>query len=660
MQGSLFTPMALAMAVFAATGIVDSAVSPAEAFSSTSSSMLPTRTSPQSTKRTPTSVFVSRSNEGNEKETKREGGEESEEEFQRRMAVVRSLQMSFYGKDASKEETTENGNSESDDSSKSSSSGFGAPELDPPTGKISNLPLFRAAWYELPGRSNVLIIRDPIYTNMFERMFYTHNNNNVAIGSESTNTTRNNSKMTPWVFGHLYTPKEKKKDKKMKKALSKTSSNHRTRKLLAWNETNRNAGTMVSALSSPAVLGTLMYVRDYRRLKDGRILALVQAAEKFVVDEVQQSLPYAIADVKILPDVEELGLKETTGVENSSADMAEDSSEGGLPSSVYSCDENDEDERFLVNCLRAEEGTSAGPARARAIFESIHSYHHYECDPQQRLDGIPNKSDLGIIDVTHDAISKALPYCRFSNITETLPKSYEVRTEEIVFPPQPSSPSLEFQLLRRGITKIPPSDRRFSYNTEPTYSSSSVDEGGNSVEASRAWTTDELEYELWLVLDYFSAATKKPVSPVLLALMPSEEQMPKAWPSGFRLKDMLEEHRCKNPQAVSSCISSNNIVYPNQRRQRRFSFSAAHLLESVLPISEGSSNHQEGIYSDNFRNGGRRCAPKSDKNTGTFEVEEIQELRALLLSIPSTRQRLRVVLETFHRWRLYQECDEFA
>lgn len=640
MQGPSLKPMALLMTVFAVTGIIASTLSPAEAFSSTSSSNILARTFTQSMDPATTTLFVSRSSEGNEKETKREGGEESEEEFQRRMAVVRSLQMSFYGKDASKEEKidSDSDNQGDGDSSKASNPCNGPPELDAPTGKLLNLPLFRAAWYELPGRSNVLIIRDPIYTNMFERIFYTRNKNN------------NDAKITPWVFGHVFTPKEKTNDKK--------------RKLSGWNETNHNVDITASTLSSPAVLGTLMYVRDYRRLKDGRILALVQAAEKFVVDEIQQSLPYAIADVKILPDVEELKLEETHGAGTPSTEtVGEDSGEGALLSSVYSCDESDEDEQFLVNCLRANEEIAAGPARARAIFESIHSYHHYECDPHQRLDGVPDKSDLGIVDITHDAISKALPYCRFSNLTETLPKSNEVRTDEKVCPPQSSatqspSPSLEFQLLRRGITKIPPSDLRFSYNTEPTYSSASGDE---TVETSRRpWTTDKLEYELWLVLDYFSAATKKPVSPVLLALLPKEDHMPKAWPSSFRLKDMLEEYHRKNPMAVSSYSSSNN-EYPNERRQRRFSFSAAHLLESVLPINEGSSNQQEGIYSDNFRNGGRHCAPESsDKNTATFGVEEIQEFRALLLSIPSTRQRLRVVLETFHRWRLYQECDEFA
>mmetsp|Transcript_5577 Transcript_5577/g.11541 ORF Transcript_5577/g.11541 Transcript_5577/m.11541 type:complete len:650 (-) Transcript_5577:127-2076(-) len=644
--------ISLALALLAVTGMISSTLSPAEAFCA---STILSRTVEFSTRST-TTVSVSQSNEGNEKETKREGGEESEEEFQRRMAVVRSLQMSFYGEDALKEETSSNGKSEDEGSSSTSSSPYGLPELDVQTGRIKNLSLFRAAWYELPGRSNVLIIRDPVYTNMFERMFYTVNNDDND--SENIEPTSNN-KMTPWVFGHVYTPRVK-KDKKSKKTLPKKTN--ASRQFLAWNETNRNVDTTASALSSPAVLGTLMYVRDYRRLKDGRILALVQAAEKFVVDEIRQSLPYAIADVKILPDVEELGLEETSGVDASKAETigenSDEDSSSTLPSSVYSCDENDEDERFLVNCLRADEGTSVGPARARATFESIHSYHHYECDPQQRLDGIPQKSDLGIIDITHDAISKALPYCRFSNTTEPLTRLKELTWEEKAKPMKESttpSPSLEFQLLRRGITKIPPSDRRFSYNTEPTY------EGNEAIElSSRPWTTDELEYELWLVLDYFSAATKKPISPILLALLPSEDQMPKAWPSNFRLKDMLEEHRRKNPQTMSR--SSSDTMYPNQRRQRRFSFSAAHLLESVLPISEGSSssNHAEGIYSDNFRNGGRRCAPQSSDKTGTFGVDEIQELRSLLLSIPSTRQRLRVVLETFHRWRLYQESDEFA
>jgi hypothetical protein len=632
------------VATLLATGMVTTERYRAEAFSFTTP-----RTRKVAAART-TPLFVSQSNnKGNsdEKGTAQEGGgEESEEDFQRRMAVVRSLQMSFYGKDASKEETVSTTPNSSSDDTPSALVG-NPPELDASTGMITRLPLFRAAWYELPGRSNVLIIKDPIYTNMFERMFYTANNSN----SES------NRKITPLVFGHLYTPKGTKHDEKTKKPLGGSKP-----QLLAWNETTESAAP---DFSSPAVLGTLMYVRDYRRLKDGRILALVQGAEKFVVETVHQSLPYAIADVRVLPDVEDLGKLEERDADNNKETkskglkVSEESPKGNDVSFVYSCDENDEDERFFVNCLRADEGASAGPARARSVFESIHSYHHYECDSHQNLDGIPQKSDLGIADITHDAISKALPHSRFSNSTEALVWTKEMSTPRFSETDEFSlSPSVEFQLLRRGISKIPPSDRRFSYNTEPTYASatptSTNDDDESSGPTQRPWTTEELEYELWLVLDHFSAVTNKALSPDLLALMPSEDAMTKAWPSNFRLKDVFEEYQKDNSQQVAgSSSSSSSRLYPNHRRQRRLSYSAAYLLEAILPIREG------GADSDNFR--GSRCVPSSsESNTGAFEVDEIQELRALLLAVPSTRQRLRAVLEHFHRWRLYQECDEFA
>lgn len=693
----------LAATALLATALALLAASPAAAFS------FPGRSTKRTTTRSTTTsvvVFVSNFNEGDSKKTMdEEGGEESEEDFQRRMAVVRSLQMSFYGKDASKDETQQqqqqqqqegvpNGgtagkeeDATSDDTtasatnvrSRSPPSSLGPPSLDPHTGTIHNLPLFRAAWYELPGRSNVLILRDPIYTNMFERMFYTRKNG--VLGSS----------LTPWVFGHLYTPNND--DAGGDGGEEENTGDHRARAskksekrgacgdntLSAWNETKATA-TGDDSLSSPAALGTLMYVRDYRRLKDGRILALVQAAEKFVVEEVLQTLPYSIVDATVLPDVEELKLElrenttQNAGAGSTSSSTSSNNNNNDAVSSVYSCDESDRDERYLVAGLRADEGASAAPARVRAVSESVFSYHHYECDPHQKLDGIPHKSDLGIIDITHDAISRALPYCRFSNATmaaatrttsQTTSEAAAAREDSREPPPSSGSPSLEFRLLRKGITRIPPSDRRFSYNKEPTYPASNGDgqnNGKNENESpsavSRPWTTEELEYELWLVLDYFSSVTNKPLSPILLALLPSEGQMPKAWPPGFRLKELVEkEQQLLHKDDTTS--SASGFEYPHQRRQRRLSYSAAYLLEAIVPIGSGSDTG--GRYSDNFRSGGRRCAPESTgKSTGTFEVDEVQELRARLLSVPSTRQRLRVVLEEFHRWRLYRECDEFA
>merc|ERR1712025_1169745 len=114
--------------------------------------------------------------------------------------------------------------------------------------------------------------------------------------------------------------------------------------------------------------------------------------------------------------------------------------------------------------------------------------------------------------------------------------------------------------------------------------------------------------------------------------MPSEDAMTKAWPSDFRLKDALEEYHKDHPDSISK-------LYPNHRRQRRLSYSAAYLLEAILPIGDGSAE------SDNFR--GSRSAPvfssSESDNTGTFETDESQELRARLLAVPSTKQRLKLV-----------------
>jgi hypothetical protein len=72
-----------------------------------------------------------------------EGEQETEEDFKRRMALVRSLQKSYYR-----------------------STNFTRPAVDPTTGIITDLPLWRVGWTELPGRSNMLNVHEPIYTNL--------------------------------------------------------------------------------------------------------------------------------------------------------------------------------------------------------------------------------------------------------------------------------------------------------------------------------------------------------------------------------------------------------------------------------------------------------------------------------------------------------------
>ena len=168
--------------------------------------------------------------------------EESDEEKDR-MALVRSLQQSFY---------------KSDPQTPS--------QLDESTGIIKDLTLWRAPWWEVPGRSNVLNVHEPIYTNMFE---------GILRGPK------------PWCFGHLFL-----------QGGIRTMEKSTTHQLQTWETATKD--------SESAVLGCLMNIADCRRMADGRLLLLVHAMERFVVTDIQQRLPYSIAHVQILPDAEEI------------------------------------------------------------------------------------------------------------------------------------------------------------------------------------------------------------------------------------------------------------------------------------------------------------------------------------------------------------------
>jgi hypothetical protein len=133
-------------------------------------------------------------------------------------------------------------------------------------------------------------------------------------------------------------------------------------------------------------------------------------------------------------------------------------------------------------------------------------------------------------------------------------------------------------------------------------------------------TTDELEYQLWLAINRFLVTTKKPVSPILLGLLPpSGENSDNYWPDDFCLNGIAASI---GDVALDHDYVPVSDAYPAHRRQRRLSFSAAYLLET--------------------------------------DPESAQALRATLLSIPSTKIRLRVVLEKFHQWQTQQEWEPFS
>jgi Lon protease-like protein len=484
--------------------------------------------------------------------------EESEKmAFERHMATVRSLQLNYYTTSVSHLDNPKQP----------------ACTLQEHTGRLLHLPLWRDAQTHLPGRSHVLEISDPIYTNMFESILY---------------------KPQPWCFGHLYSQDE---------TDNSTPATVEPHTLSTWQDVGRDD----SLFCSP-VLGCLMHIADYRRMSDGRLLLLVHAMERFGVTDVLQKLPYSIVNAQVLPDVEEIDplLLEELHPDLTEADLQE--------------------------------------ARAMAVQESVR-YHAYEYDPHHsfsddviistivdtnpsRLAGSMNSSNFPLPplppqqqiqvqehqEISKAAIAKVLPFCPFSK-TPLEDLSLSVKSNHAGTGSNndasanaddtlaPNTPSLEYRLLHRGILQVPPTDPDF---------------------ASHDMTLEELEHQLWLAMNHFLVTTKLPVSPILLSLLPPETEE-QVWP-----KDFLLDKIAVNLDSMERFQHDFVVVspdYPAYRRQRRLSFSAAYLLEDYYETKHGHG-------------------------------KQGQSLKALLLSIPSTRQRLRVVLERFLQWQ-QQAWGEF-
>ncbi|KAL3921223.1 MAG: hypothetical protein SGARI_006734, partial [Bacillariaceae sp.] len=135
-----------------------------------------------------------------------------------RMAAVRSLQNSFYAT------TTE------DDSTP-------RPSLAASTGIMTNLPLWRVGWVEVPCRTNCLNVHEGHYTHMFET---------ILRGPQ------------PWYFGHLHLP-----------GGTKNIRSGESRFLLKnWRDEAQDEERFDIPIRS-AVVGCLMQITDYRRLEDG-------------------------------------------------------------------------------------------------------------------------------------------------------------------------------------------------------------------------------------------------------------------------------------------------------------------------------------------------------------------------------------------------------
>ena len=218
----------------------------------------------------------------------------------KRMDLVRSLQRSFYSDDAPVDDS---GVQTMEDTDTISISSTKITSFDATTGKINNLPLWRVGWVETPGRRNCLNVHEMHYTHMFEKIL------SQSKPDESL------------YFGHLYLPGGTRAAK----------SGEERYQLKTWREElddeNRFEDySSSSTLSSPdiktpmvdrsAVVGCLMEIIDHRRMEDGRLMILVQALERFVVDEIIDTLPFSIANVQVILDKEELPWEERSADEN--------------------------------------------------------------------------------------------------------------------------------------------------------------------------------------------------------------------------------------------------------------------------------------------------------------------------------------------------------
>mmetsp|Transcript_2015 Transcript_2015/g.5807 ORF Transcript_2015/g.5807 Transcript_2015/m.5807 type:complete len:522 (+) Transcript_2015:96-1661(+) len=184
-----------------------------------------------------------------------------------RMAAVRALQKTFYQSSAAD-------SSSDDDGGLPDTTTLAPPQLQPSTGILTNLGLWRVGWVETPGRANCLNVHEGQYTHLFETVL---------------------SQPKPWYVGHLHLPGGFK--------MARTEEERYD--LKTWRD-ELDDDLRFQQKERSAVVGTVMRISDYRRMEDGRLIILVHPQERFVVDRIVQHFPYSVADVQILPDAEEL------------------------------------------------------------------------------------------------------------------------------------------------------------------------------------------------------------------------------------------------------------------------------------------------------------------------------------------------------------------
>ena len=273
-----------------------------------------------------------------------------------------------------------------------------------------------------------------------------------------------------------------------------------------------------------------------------------------MVADVQQEVPYSVAHVQIIPDTEEI----------EESDWRHHRTEGDVAA-----------------------------ARAMAVQESFEKWHRYEYE--NTMLPLPLTNDLEPSQVAGSALAKVLPYSPFSSVVQasnlcnealrdpaTAASSQTVADSSTLCEQTAdySQNTLEERLVQVHHLSDPPL-------LDPDLTSMSL---------------YQLERELWVAIDGYLKSTRKPVSPILLGLLPGGQK----WPKGFLLERIAKFVREQTKYDHKYVQVSPQ--YPANRRQKRLSYSAAALLE---------------------------------------DAESTRPLRRQLLSIPSTKDRLAYVLQQF-------------
>ena len=254
-----------------------------------------------------------------------------------------------------------------------------------------------------------------------------------------------------------------------------------------------------------AQVGCLMRVRDYRRQQDGGLILFVQVMDRFVVDTVLQSLPFSKAHVQILPDTSSRLVNDTT------------------------------------------DESSASLQRAKQVQKSF-QYHDYEyadtklpqsdyIDPNMPID----TEQLQILQFSFYAQAESLlPFSFYSQDDSSLKciatkDSHDANDsdDKLTLSFYGGQPSLERQLVKRGVLKEPSRIRR---------------------------TADDSETLIWMALEEYSRTVQMPLPEQVLCLKPPE-------------MDHLDLPDAAHPLSPE---------YPKSRRQERLSYNAAGFLDNKV------------------------------------------------------------------------------